>query len=147
MFTLIYYIGNQIKANKQIVILFSILVLRAPCPACFRGFPAPTHLIQMNRSLSGLSRARWWGDHLNQVCWCQEMSKTCREGAWWPGLKNTVSLIRKRLNISKYKYIQYLHASKYTCMCLISDTQVLLVWMTLKEYFDTIIFTFTQVWL
>ena len=28
---------------------FSILVLGTPCPACFGYFPAPTHLIQINR--------------------------------------------------------------------------------------------------
>ena len=42
--------------------------------ACFRCFPAPTHLIHMNRSLSGYSRARWRADHLSQVCWSSEAS-------------------------------------------------------------------------
>ena len=51
-------------------------------PEGHRCFPAPTHLIQMNESLSGFCRAWWWDDHLNQVCWKRETSKTCR--AWMP---------------------------------------------------------------
>ena len=39
---------------------FQTLVLRTPCPACFRCFPAPTHLIQMNGSLSSSAEACLW---------------------------------------------------------------------------------------
>ena len=46
---------------------------------CFcNSVPAPTHLIQMNGSLSGFSRAWWWADYLNQVCWSSETSQTWR---------------------------------------------------------------------
>ena len=33
------------------------LVLESYCPACFRGFPLPAHLILMNGSLAGCCRA------------------------------------------------------------------------------------------
>lgn len=50
------------------------------------------------------------------------------------------------LNIYIYINIYCIYISKRTRMCLMSDTQALLVWMTFKEYFNKIIFTFTQVW-
>lgn len=54
--------------------------VEATCLASFSCFPAPTHQIQMNGSLSGFSRAWWRADHLNQVWWRREISSTCRAG-------------------------------------------------------------------
>lgn len=39
----------------------------APCPACFRCFSAPTHLLQMSRD-----QAWWRADRLNRVCWSRD---------------------------------------------------------------------------
>ena len=41
----------RLRKHTALCVLYSSLVLRAPCPACSRGFPAPTHLVQMNGSL------------------------------------------------------------------------------------------------
>ena len=45
--------GNKIHHLRQ---CFPTLVLKYPCPACFRCFSAPTHLIQMISLLSGFCR-------------------------------------------------------------------------------------------
>lgn len=50
------------------------------CPACLR-FPCPTHLIQMNGSVTD----RWWSIKLSQVFWISES----RCGPWGPDLRNT----------------------------------------------------------
>ena len=61
------------------------------CPPCFRCFLAAAHLIQMNGSSSDCSRARWWADHLTQVCWSRETSKTCRAGSPPKKVKSKIS--------------------------------------------------------
>ena len=63
------------KVTINIHQCFSIPVLRTHRSACFWCFPPP-HLIQMNGSLSGHCRAWWRADHLNQVWWRRETSKT-----------------------------------------------------------------------
>ncbi len=55
-------------AWKWIVVSFFniIIAVRLEQLACFRCVPAPAHLVQMNGSLSDLSRAWQPADHLNQ---------------------------------------------------------------------------------
>ena len=61
-FTLAYVTAHMLTIrqtvnNDSVQQCFSILVLKAPRPACFPCFPAPAHLIQMNESSSAFCRA------------------------------------------------------------------------------------------
>lgn len=51
-----------------------------------RCVPATTRLIEVNGSLSGLSRAWWRSDYLNQARWSRETSKTCPQEWDWKTL-------------------------------------------------------------
>ena len=49
--------GHEVSLKGKGVQWFPTLVLGTPCPACFRFFPAPTHLLQMYGSLSSSAEA------------------------------------------------------------------------------------------
>lgn len=55
---------NKHNSRLHLALCFSTLLLKTPCPGCFRDFPAYTHLISVNG----------WIRHF---CWTAVIRRTC----------------------------------------------------------------------
>lgn len=91
----------------------SILCLEPLCPAYFRCFPAPSHLIEMISSViklcCSLVTAHWF------VCWAGKHQKLAGQRAPRTGLKNTVKWKVKRMEILQlWKFFFKYHPGNIT---------------------------------